>query len=167
MNRLWMVMHIFRIYLSRPVLSLIINSIYWIYNWKYWKIVKSKKRRILLTIHSERSIETIIERFKWKKDNFRDWVPWVSTIINNDFVDDCDGSAKLAKWLFKKIEIRSNIITLYSGKNAHEVCVTKDKLVFVSNGQLIRLSGKKPWKEEILFIFDKKYDNVIINNFGL
>ena len=105
-------------------------------------------------------IETLMNLFKWTEDTIGDWTPWVMTIICNDFTDDCDGAAALAKWWFKQHGVEAEILNLYSDKSGHTVCVTKNRETMVTNERVVQLNPTC-WEKEMLEYFGNKYTVII------
>ena len=105
-------------------------------------------------------IETLMNLFKWTEDTIGDWTPWIMTIICNDFTDDCDGAAALAKWWFKQNGVEAEILNLYSDKSGHTVCVTKDRETMVTNERVVNLNPTC-WEKELLEYFGNKYTVII------
>ncbi|MFA5324217.1 MAG: hypothetical protein WC373_16200 [Smithella sp.] len=105
-------------------------------------------------------IETLMNLFKWTEDKYGDWYPWVSTLLVNDMKDDCDGAAALAKWWFKQNGIKADIFNLYSDKEGHAVCVTKDRTKMVTNERVVQLNPMN-WEKEMLEYFGNKYTIII------
>jgi hypothetical protein len=106
------------------------------------------------------SIETLMEQFVWVEDKAGDWTPWVMTIICQSFKDDCDGAAVLAKWWFKQHGVEAEILNLYSDKEGHTVCVTKDRTKMVTNERVVNLNPAC-WEKEMLEYFRNKYTVII------
>jgi len=108
------------------------------------------------------SLKELMSKFKWKKDNLKDWSPWVITIIARDLLDDCDGAAVLAKWWYKKHNVASRIVALYSsdGKLGHAICVRNDNMEFVSNNDIIKLDHTN-WENDLLKKFGNDYSVII------
>jgi hypothetical protein len=96
----------------------------------------------------------------WMEDRVGDWTPWIITIVYNGLADDCDGAAALAKWWFKQHGIKAEILNLYSDKEGHAVCVTKDRETMVTNERVVSLNPAN-WKKEMLDYFGGKYTEII------
>ncbi len=119
--------------------SFFVNILYWIP--RLGKIKKTiqnleQKRNNLKTLHD---VKRLMDNFIWKEDSFKDWRPWVITIIDNNLHDDCDGAAVLGKWALKQIGIKSRIISLRGKGSGHAVCVSKENDIMITNHKLIIL----------------------------
>jgi hypothetical protein len=101
-----------------------------------------------------------MERFVWKADNMGDWTPWVITLIVQNFTDDCDGAATLAKWWFKQNGIKADIFNLYSDTEGHTVCITKGRTKMVTNERVVNLNPMN-WEKEVMEYFGNKYEVII------
>lgn len=145
----------FWIYVEKPIWSFIVNSVFWVGHLN--KI--GEVRKIKADIKSI-SIETLMERFVWVEDKAGDWTPWVMTIICQSFKDDCDGAANLARWWFKQHGIEADILNLYSTKEGHTICVTKDRTKMVSNERVVQLFPET-WEDDIMRYFKNKYEVII------
>jgi len=144
-----------------PIWSFIINSLYWLFHiHQLKKVLVIKKNKLRSSVHSIKDVKKIMSNFKWTKDNFKDWTPWLITIINRDLKDDCDGAAILGKWLLKQINIKSSIYYLYGKNCGHAICISSDKSLFISNHQVLYLT-KINWKHKILKRFDYKYNQIV------
>ena len=99
----------FNYYIILKIWSFIINCIYCIFHFK--TIIYSFKKKIYLQsiIKTELDIFNELKKFKWKKDKFIDWVPWITVIIDRHIMDDCDGIAVYTKWLYGLINIDIDI----------------------------------------------------------
>jgi len=140
-----------------PIWSFIVNCFYWIFRLNHIKKY--------LHIKNDYSYLTLIElmnKFKWKEDNLKDWTPWVITIIARELVDDCDGAAVLAKWWYKEHASEGRIVVLYSadGNFAHSVCIKENNKEFVSNNEVVVLNPNN-WEEDLLQKFGNKYSVII------
>ena len=143
------------IHFSRPIWSFVRNCVFWLFRLNDIKEVRKIKSDIKYL-----SIETLMERFVWKEDVGGDWTPWVMTIIRQSFSDDCDGAAALAKWWFKKHGVEAEILNLYSEKEGHAVCVTKNRETMVTNERVVNLNPTC-WEKEVLEYFNGKYEVII------
>jgi len=141
-----------------PIWSFIINLCYWLFRLNRIKSAQLKKERLL-----ELSLADVMSQFKWVNDNFKDWYPWIITIVDKNLEDDCDGAAILAKWWWEKHGIKSRLVFLYSadGKVGHVICVRNSNDIFVSNKELIHVDAAKDWRQEIFDKFDNKYSVLI------
>lgn len=120
--------------------SFLFNVVYWIFNINDLKKTIKKKRKIQPNNINE--LVNFINKFKWTKEKF-DWQPWIITILHRRYQDDCDGAAKLGKWLLKKISINSDYYLLYGNGNYHMITVSKEKYIVISNNNLIKTSPEK------------------------
>jgi len=140
-----------------PIWSFIVNLCYWLCRPSGIKEAREKKK-----IYLALPLEDVMKKFKWTEDKFKDWLPWIITIINKEFSDDCDGAAVLAKWWWKKNNKQSRLVFLYSadGKYGHAVCVLNDNTCFVSNSQVLYLDNTD-WRQDLLEAFNNKYAVII------
>ena len=145
------------IYVLCPIWSFIINLIFFIVHINEYQKVKLKKLVIKSSI-----LTNIITQFKWKEDNLKDWIPWIYTLICNDFKDDCDGAATLAKYWYKENNIKSRLVFIYTEDFSfgHCICVVNDNKEFISNNQIIEINSNN-WKQDILDYFSGKYSLII------
>jgi len=143
------------VYFSKPIWSFIRNCVFWLGHLN--KI--GEVRKIKADIKSL-SIETLMERFVWVEDKAGDWTPWVMTIICQSFKDDCDGAAALAKWWFTEHGVAAEILNLYSDKEGHTVCVTKNRETMVTNERVVSLNPTC-WEKEVMEYFGNKYTTII------
>jgi hypothetical protein len=105
-------------------------------------------------------IEYVMSQFKWQEDRIGDWTQWVVTLVENNLTGDCDDAATLAKWWFKQHGIKSDIFNLYSDKEGHSICVTKDRETMVTNERVVYLNPTR-WEREVLEYFNGKYEAII------
>ena len=143
------------IHFAKPLWSFIRNCVFWLLRLNDIKEVRSIKADIKYL-----SIESVMESFFWKEDKCGDWTPWVMTIICQRFKDDCDGAAALAKFWFKEHGIEAEILNLYSEKEGHTICVTKDRGTMVTNERVVDLNPTC-WEKEVLEYFNGKYEVII------
>ena len=143
------------VYFSKPIWSFIRNCVFWLFRLN--KIAGVNATKILL---KNSSIEIVMVRFTWQEDKIGDWTQWVSTLVYNDIKGDCDDAAALAKWWFKQNGIKADIFNLYSDKEGHTVCVTKDRETMVTNERVVSLNPAN-WKKEMLDYFGGKYTEII------
>ena len=142
-------------YFSKPIWSFIRNCVFWLFRLNKISEVRKIKADIKYL-----SIETLMERFVWVEDKGGDWTPWVMTIICQSFKDDCDGAAALAKWWFKEHGVEAEILNLYSDKEGHTVCVTKNREIMVTNERVVNLNPVN-WEKEVMKYFGNKYTVII------
>ena len=155
MNKFQIAIRKFSVYFAKPIWSFIVNCVFWLGHLN--KI--GEVRKIKADIKSL-SIETLMERFVWVEDKAGDWTPWVMTIICQSFKDDCDGAAALAKWWFTEHGVEADILNLYSAKEGHAICVTKDRTKMVTNERVVNLNPTC-WEKEMLEYFGNKYTVII------
>jgi hypothetical protein len=145
----------FGVYFAKPIWSFIRNCWFWLFHLNDINEVRKIKADIKYL-----GIETLMERFVWTEDIVGDWTPWVITIIRQSFKDDCDGAATLAKWWFHKHGIEAEIFNLYSEKEGHTICVTKNRETMVTNERVVNLNPIC-WEREVLKYFKGKYEVII------
>ena len=143
------------VYFSKPVWSFIRNCVFWLFH-----LNKISEVRADMKMLKALTLEKFMKKFLWQEDVMGDWTPWVATILCNDFQDDCDGAAALAKWWFKQHGIKSDIFNLYSAAEGHTVCVTKDRETMVTNERVVNLNPAC-WEKEMLDYFGNKYTEII------
>jgi hypothetical protein len=145
----------FGVYFAKPILSLIVNCVFWLFHLNKISLVRRE-----MEILKRLQLTTVMNLFQWKQDNLIDWTPWVSTIVYNNMTDDCDGAAILAKWHFKTKGIESKVFHLYTDKIGHAICVTDDHTKFVSNSEVAQINPAS-WREDIMKYFANKYEVMI------
>ena len=143
------------IHFSKPIWSFVRNCVFWLFHLN--KIGQVKKE---MEATKGLKIETLMNLFKWQDDVVGDWTPWVSTVIAKDLQDDCDGAAALAKWWFKQNGVEAEILNLYSDKEGHTVCITKNRETMVTNERVVQLNPTC-WEKEMLEYFGNKYTVII------
>jgi hypothetical protein len=146
------------IYILRPIWSFFINLGYWTINLHNLKNAIEIRNSI-----KDLSLKSILHNFIWTEDYAKDWTPWIITITNRKWKDDCDGSATLAKYWYKTKGIKSEIIELFDSnfKIGHAICIRKDHTEFTSNNDVITIKNSNDWKTEVLNYFDNKYSIII------
>jgi len=145
----------FGAYFAKPILSFIRNCVFWLFHLNKIGAVRSDMKML-----KELTLDAFMKKFLWQDDVMGDWTPWVMTIICNDFTDDCDGAATLAKWWFKQNGVEAEILNLYSDKEGHTVCVTKNREIMVTNERVVILNPAC-WEKEMLEYFGGKYTEII------
>ena len=155
MTTLQIIIRKIAVYFSKPIWSFIRNCVFWLFRLN--KIAGVNATKILL---KNSSIEIVMVRFTWQEDKIGDWTQWVSTLVYNDIKGDCDDAAALAKWWFKQNGIKADIFNLYSDKEGHTVCVTKDRETMVTNERVVNLNPAC-WEKEMLEYFGNKYTIII------
>ncbi len=141
-----------------PIWSAIVNSFYWLF--RFWKIPSAlSKKKEYLNIPS---IQELMSKFKWREDNYKDWIPWIITIIDKDLEDDCDGAAALARWWWREHCVDARLVFLYSddGGRGHAICVTKDNSKYVSNN-IVGDLDPTDWRQDLIKKFNNVYSIVI------
>lgn len=137
-----------------PIWSFFVNISYYIIYLKDYKKVQKLKKELL-----NQSLKEVMNRFKWKADNFKDWTPWIYVMLARDLKDDCDGAAVLAKWYLKEKGIDSNRISLmdFTTKKGHAILVTSSRDLMVSNNTVYDINPDN-WKQEVLNKFKTTYE---------
>ena len=155
MNKFQIAIRKFSVYFAKPIWSFVVNCVFWLFRLNMINEVRKIKADI-----KSLSIETLMERFVWVEDKAGDWTPWVMTIICQSFKDDCDGAAALAKWWFKEHGVEAEILNLYSTKEGHAICVTKDRTKMVTNERVIDLNPAT-WEQDVMKYFGNEYEVII------
>ncbi len=155
MTTLQIIIRKIAVHFSKPIWSFIRNCVFWLFRLNKIGAVR-KEMKIL----QNTSLEYLMENFKWKEDVAGDWTPWITTIIYNEHEDDCDGAATLAKWWFKEHGVEAEILNLYSDKEGHAVCVTKNRETMVTNERVVNLNPTC-WEKEVMEYFGNKYEVII------
>ena len=145
----------FGAYFSKSIWSFIRNCVFWLFHLNKIGAVRSDMKML-----KELTLDAFMKKFLWQDDVMGDWTPWVMTIICNDFTDDCDGAATLAKWWFKQNGIKADIFNLYSDREGHTVCVTRGRTKMVTNERVVNLNPMN-WEKEMLEYFGGKYTEII------
>ena len=143
------------VYFSKPIWSFIRNCVFWLFRLNKIGQVRKSMGEI-----KGFPIEYVMSQFKWQEDRIGDWTQWVSTLTYNGFEGDCDDAAQVAKWWFKQHGIKAEILNLYSDKEGHAVCVTKDRETMVTNERVVNLNPTC-WEKEMLEYFGGKYTEII------
>ena len=143
------------VYFSKPIWSFIRNCVFWLFHLNKIGAVRADMKMLKAL-----TIDAFMLKFLWQEDEMGDWTPWVMTILCNDFQDDCDGAAVLAKWWFKKHGVEADIFNLYSDKEGHTVCITKDRTKMVTNERVVNLNPTC-WEKEVMEYFGNKYTTII------
>ena len=143
------------IHFSKPIWSFIRNCVFWLFRLNKIGQVRKSMGEI-----KGFPIEYVMSQFKWQEDRIGDWTQWVSTLIYNGLTGDCDDAAALAKWWFKQNGIKADIFNLYSAKEGHTICVTKDRTKMVTNERVVHLFPET-WEQDIMRYFRDKYEVII------
>ena len=154
MNKFQIAIRKFSVYFAKPIWSFIVNCFYW-----WMKASHIKGCREELDHYRTLPLAELMTRFQWTKEKV-DWTQWPSTLIDRDMKGDCDDAAQLAKWWFKQNGIEAEILNLYSEKEGHTICVTKDRTKMVSNGNVVSLNPAI-WEAEIMQYFNNEYEVII------
>ena len=155
MNKFQLLIRKFWIKVEKPIWSFIINLCFWLVHLNKIGYVRALKDEL-----KERPLDNAMKWFEWTADTLKDWVQWPSTLIYNDFKGDCDDAAALAKWWFTQNGVEAEILNLFSPKYGHTVCVTKDRKVMVSNGNVIELNPAT-WEQDVIKYFNNEYEVII------
>ena len=143
------------VHFSKPIWSFIRNCVFWLF-----RLNKIKQTKGRMSLAKGLDIDFVMVHFKWQPDKVGDWTQWPSTLIYNDFTGDCDDAAALAKWWFKQNGVEADILNLYSDKEGHTVCVTKDRETMVTNERVVHLFPET-WEQDIMRYFRDKYEVII------
>ncbi len=145
----------FWINFEKPIWSFIVNSVFWLFH-----LNKISYVRVLMAELKEKPIETVMQWFVWKEDSLRDWTQWITTMVCSQFRGDCDDAAQLAKWWFKEHGVEAEILNLYSAKEGHAICVTKDRTKMVTNERVVELNPAT-WEQDVMKYFGNKYEVIL------
>jgi len=140
-----------------PAWSFLVNCGYWLVNFKNLGTTKKKKKKYYTDIKGLADVKKCLCKVKWKKDNLKDWRPWVITMIHKKFVDDCDGAAVLANFLFSILGVKGRILSL-RGKTGHAIYLSNARQFMTDNS--IILSGFFS-DADILDHFKGRYTKII------
>lgn len=143
------------VHFSKPIWSFIRNCVFWLGHLNKIGGVRKKMAEIKIF-----PIKYVMSEFEWQEDMVGDWTQWISTLIYNDLEGDCDDAAALAKWWFKQHEVEAEILNLYSTKEGHTICVTKDRKIMVTNERVVQLFPET-WEDDIMRYFKNKYEAII------
>lgn len=145
-------------YIFYPILSFVVNVLYWIWNSRELRVTLREKNE-LKNIKSLTEFNEIINAFTWTKDTPFNWTPWVTTFIHRKYHDDCDGVAVFSQWLLKQLKIKSQVYHLVSSNciNGHSVTITNDKSLMISNNYIVSIPDNYEWSEYVLKWHGYKY----------
>ena len=151
LQRLW-------VYILRPIWSFIINVCYWIFNLNNLMDAIKVKKEI-----QDLKLKELLYKFIWVSNAAKDWIPWIITITNRKWKDDCDGAATLANYWYKKNGIKSSVINLFDSKFTigHAICVKNDHTEFTSSDKVIVIKNSDNWEKEIFKFFNDEYSIMI------
>jgi len=126
-----------------PIIDFVYNVCYWILHIKdiKWAIGEKKRCKSISTFN-------LMDKFFWRRESF-DWTPWVITLVNTGFLDDCDGASALGKWAWKNEGIKSTVYSLIRDGGGHAVCVRDDHTQMISNSDIIDIDPDN-WKYDVL-----------------
>jgi hypothetical protein len=142
----------FSVYFAKPIWSFIVNCVFW--------LIRPDKIKANIIMRKEvkaLTLNVVMSRFEWTADTLKDWTQWPSTLVYNGFKGDCDDAAALAKWWFKQNGVEADILNLYSAKEGHAICVTKDRTKMVTNERVVHLFPET-WEYDIMRYFNNKYE---------
>jgi len=148
--------------LAMPVISFVVNVLWWIIHFYKLPGAIREKKRIKGRLGSMVEVGRLMSRFVWTKD-IGDWTGWAITLIAKDMKDDCDTATTLGVWALKQINIPAKRVGLYNFKTraGHSICVTKENNLMISNNDVVNIS-KHQWKHEISNHFNQKY-NILLD----
>jgi len=143
-----------------PAWSFLINCGYWIRHINDLKQTRKKKKEYQASVKDLADVRKNMAEIHYKKDTLKDWRPWVITFIHAGLVDDCDGAAVYARFLFEQIGIRGKVISL-RGQTGHAVYLSNGRHFMTDNEQVVHLDGP-PWGDDkILAYFKGRYTRII------
>jgi hypothetical protein len=143
------------VHFSKPIWSFIRNCVFWLFHLN--KIFWVRNEMMLLKAWQ---LDPLMAVFTWHEDSFKDWTQWITTMVCSQFRGDCDDAAALAKWWFKQHGIEAEILNLYSAKEGHAICVTKDRMRMVTNERVVQLFPET-WEDDIMRYFKNKYEVIL------
>lgn len=155
MNKFQIAIRKFSVYFAKPIWSFIVNCVFWL--WHLNKIGAAKKELGRIKLFP---IKYVMSEFEWQEDSLKDWTQWPSTLVYKELKGDCDDAAALAKWWFTEHGVEAEILNLYSAKEGHAICVTKDRTKMVTNERVIDLNPAT-WEQDVMKYFGNKYDVII------
>ncbi len=149
----------------RTELTFVINIIYWLKNFKSLEKARAEQKEYKSYAEYMYGIISIMKRHKWVSDAWYgalDWSPWPLTMINKNMHDDCDGAARMARWLCRKcnqVEHAREYIVIeeWDITRAHVIVIGKMKqslkwFIF-SNSEHMEAKGRKA----IIDLYEKSY----------
>ena len=145
----------FSVYFAKPIWSFIRNCVFWLFRLNEIDWVKNEMVALRAC-----GLESLMALFTWQEDKAGDWTQWIVTLVENNLTGDCDDAATLAKWWFKQNGVEAEILNLYSAKEGHAICVTKDRTKMVTNERVVELNPAT-WEDDILRYFGNKYEVII------
>ena len=147
--------------------SFVINTAYWIKHIHQLSDARKKKVELIENIKTIRDVGRVMTQFVWRRDPYYDWTPWVITIVNEKYADDCDGASVLGKFLLKNIGMKSRILHLRKkgSRIGHAVCLSCDNKVLVTNNHVIIFNEEtrdiNDWRFNVLDTFKFRYDVIL------
>ena len=155
MSKFQIIIRKFGVYFAKPIWSFIRNCVFWLFRLNKIAWVRNEMKALRAW-----QLEPLMTVFTWQEDKGGDWTQWISTLIYNGYQGDCDDAANLAKWWFKEHGVEAEILNLYSTKEGHTICVTKDRETMVTNERVVYLNPTC-WEREVLEYFRNKYEVII------
>lgn len=152
MNKFQIAIRKISIHFSKPIWSFIRNCAFWLF-----QLNKIKQTKGRMNLAKGLDIDFVMVHFKWQPDRVGDWTQWPLTLVYNDFKGDCDDAAALAKWWFTEHGVEAETLNLYSAKEGHTICVTKDRTKMVSNGNVVNLNPAT-WEQDVMQYFNNEYE---------
>jgi len=143
------------VYFSKPIWSFIRNCVFWLFRLNEIDWVKNEMVALRAC-----GLESLMALFTWQEDKAGDWTQWIVTLVENNLTGDCDDAATLAKWWFRQNGVEAEILNLYSDKEGHTVCVTKDRTKMVTNERVVQLFPET-WEADVMNYFRNKYTVMI------
>ena len=156
MSKFQIIIRKFWIRVEKPIWSFIVNSVFWLFRLNKIGQARLEMKALIKML----TINELMMEFLWEEDKIGDWVQWPITMIYSEIRGDCDDAAALAKWWFKEHGIKADIFNLYSDKEGHAVCVTRDRETMVTNERVVNLNPTC-WEKEMLEYFGNKYQAII------
>ena len=97
------------------------------------------------------ALSIMMAQFRWRSDGGYEWIPSSpEMVVARGWQDDCDGAAVLARWGLRQIGMPCDIWRLKRDGSGHRVCVTRDRLIFTSNGTVAGIPMGCDWKRYII-----------------
>ena len=139
--------------------SLVYNTLYWIWHLPWLWITHDKMKLIKATLKTKADVRLLMRQFIWTEDRFIDWQPWIITLFHKQFKDDCDGAAVLAKWALHQVGVESRIIRLWKkgSTEGHSVCVSNDNKIIISNDDYSDID-KTPFPQNVYDYFGNHFN---------
>jgi hypothetical protein len=141
--------------------SFTINLSFWIVNILSLKQTFRDRLKLKESITNIADIKNAMLTFEWKQDKWKDWQPWIITLIKRNYQDDCDGAAVLGKFLFKQLGTEGRIYSLRGKKTGHAIFVSDDLSSLVTNNEVSTGDPGKWTDSRIKLHFNLKYNRII------